>query len=227
MAFDKQYPDPCRWSFILPFFGFEREKETRFRSRGVYISDSDTLSGKRKVYGRESYDEDVFVRTKIPTGRERELEDEFIRIVSSSNEKLFAGIETSLEGFYRNKQSCKLPSFRPIFKIIAAILIGVWFLPYSYTFPLFKQRFGYDTASVLFVFPVPGTLFLAGWFIDKLRSRAYDRREDEILKGYSKLSYAQKEEIRQQYFAEMEKWYGKKAGAVLKEYAILKGYDRK
>ena len=32
---------------------------------------------------------------------------------------------------------------------------------------------------------------------------------------------------RRAYFADMEKKYGKEAGAVLKEYAILKGYDRK
>lgn len=240
MAFDRKYPDTSKWSFILPFFGFEREKETSFYSQGVYVSDANALSGKSKVYRSNAYDEYVYVRTNAPTGRARDLEDKFIRIVSSSDKTFLAGIDTSLSDFYRHmlsssKKFSSPPAFRWIFTIIAAILIGIWFLPYYFTFPIFVQRFGYEMGSALFVFPVPGTLFLIGWLIDKMRKRPYDRAYDraykeyqnEILNGYSKLSSVQKEEVRQQYFANMEKWYGKEAGAVLKEYAILKGYDRK
>ena len=229
MAFDKKYPDPCKWSFILPFFGFERDKETNFRSRGVYVTDTNSLSGKSKMYRSEAYQEDIYVRHTVPTGKARELEDKFLRLMSSSppKGKYYSYVTTSLESFYKSLQREKVPRFRPVFTIIFAILIGVWLSTYLYTFPIFEQRFGYDIGSVLFVFPVPAVLILTGLLIDHIRRRAHSRLEEKLLNGFSKLSHAEKEAVRQQYFADMEKHYGKQAGAVLKEYAILKGYDRK
>ena len=229
MIFSSQYSDSseCKFRNILPFFGFERDKETNFRSRGVYVSDANALSGKSKVYRRESYEEDVLVRKVTPTGKAWDLEAKFIQLASPFDGKRLPYISTSVKDFYCAEQRHKLGLFRPVFKTIAKILIGIWLLSYSYTFPLFKQQFGYDVGCVLFVFAVPGLLFLIGWLIDMIRENLYDRHLNEMKDGYSKLSGAQKEELRQQYFADMEKQYGKEAGAVLKEYAILKGYDRK
>lgn len=227
MAFDKKYPDPCKWSFILPFFGFERDKETNYRSRGVYVTDTNSLSGKSKMYRREAYQEDIYVRHTVPTGRARELEDKFMRLTSSYDKNQFAYITTSLKSFYVSAHSKKYKSPRLIFTIIAAILSGIWLLSYSYTFPFFKEQFGRDTGSVLFVFLVPGVLLLIGFLIDMLCGKMEDRRSKKIRQSYDRLTTSQKEAVRQQYFADMEKNYGKEAGAVLKEYAILKGYDRK
>lgn len=226
MAFDRKYPDSSKWSFILPFFGFEREKETNYRSRGVYVSDANALSGKSKVYRSESYEEDVFVRKVNPTGRLCELEEKFIQYASPFDGKYLPFICTSLKDFYCF-ECVKTRAFRPVFKTVSKILIVLWLLSYSYTFPLFEQQFGRDVGSVLFVFAVPGALFLIGWLIDMFRENIHDRHLSEMRNGYSKLNGTQKEELRQQYFADMEKKYGTAAGAVLREYAILKGYDRK
>lgn len=226
---------------ILPFFGFKTDTGYDSRTRGVYIHDSSARGGQRKVYGTESYEVSILYRKSMPTGKELELEDKFIELVSPKYQKRAfldgyfnalqtSPIETSLQEFYKTSIAIKhMRNPRLSFRWIPIVLTVIWFALYNITFPMFEQMFGYDVGAVLFVFPVPVLIWLIYAIVKNIFETAYDKKCRERRNAepaFNSLTKAKKEEVRQQYFAKMKRYYGPAAGAVLEEYAILKGYDR-
>ena len=209
-------------SCILPFFGFSYGSDTTSYTQGVYISDPDTLSGQRKVYGTHSLDVEVFSRNHIPEGRAKELEDRFIALVKKDDPWKMPYIPTSLCEYYNDHERS---SYAAVGCIVGIVLTVLWFVLYSFTFPPIEAMFGYDTGCVVFVFGAPialcvGTLIL-GAIADLIRKLAHKAPPE-----YWELTAAEKASAKEKYFAHMADRYGSEAGAVLKEYAILKGYDQ-
>ena len=250
MAFNSKYVPSYEGSLsscILDFFGFEHSKEYSSYSQGVYVSDSNEISGQRKEYRSHITEREIFVRKTTPTGKALELENKFIKLIENDPKWQYRGPfgktfdpcrtmnkPTSLAEYYKlhcfrsvNKNITR-PSSR-IFFIIAAIICGIWFLPYSYIFPVFEAKFGYDIGSVLYVFPVPGIAFLSAIIIKSIRQSRYEKkllRAKASFPEFSKLNSVKKAEIRQKYLDDMDSFYGKEAGDFLREYAKLKGYDK-
>lgn len=211
-------------SCILPFFGYEYGSDTDTYTQGVYISDSDTLSGQRKVYGTHSLEVEVFSRKAPPAGKELELENQFIRHASNSGDPWkMPYIQKSLREFY---DDVVVPPPAASFGCVTGIVLAVlWFLFYKFTFPPIEKMFGYDMGCVMFVFVAPIVICLVscalGGIVDLIK-----KITKKSSKKYYDLTATEKNEVRQKYFALMSDRYGEKAGAALKEYAILKGYDR-
>ena len=240
MPFDTKYKPNgyTLYGGILPFFGFKKDTDTTFYTQGVYVPDSDTLSGKRKEYRTHSREEEIYIRETTPSGKELMLENRFLILAkydqrfqsSSSGSKQFDPFQTpykctSLEEYYNSVYTYRpSPSFLPLL-IIAVVLCAIWFLPYSYIFPFFEQRFGYEMGCAIYVFPVPVIVILITLIIQKIRMGVYNRRKKAIPK-LSSLSYTEKAAVREKYLADMDVRYGKDYGDILREYAILKGYDR-
>ena len=212
-------------SCILPFFGFRYGSDTDSYTQGVYISDSNEISGQRKVYGTHSLEVEVFSRSSAPTGRAKELEDKFISLAKArgyENPWNMPYIPTSLRDYYNNNERSSYTAVGCFLSIVPIIL---WFVLYRFTFPPVEARFGYNTGCVVFVFGIPiaicvGTSLLGG-IVDLIRKLVH-----KAPPKYCDLTSEQRAAAREKYFAHMVDRYGSDAGAVLKEYAILKGYDR-
>ena len=243
MAFKDKYTGKksnMSYFCILPFFGFKTDTGFESRTRGVYVRDSEARSGQRKVYGSESYEVSILYRKSMPSGKELELEDKFIQAVSSKYQKRAfldgyfnalqtSPIETSLPKFYESSVGARIKLVPKFLRWIPIALTVVWLALYNILFPIFKQKFGYDLGSVLFVFPVPLLIWLIYAVVKNVLEdanyRSYQKQKN-TQPAYNSLTREQKENVRQQYFAQMKRLYGPEAGAILEEYAILKGYDR-
>ncbi len=216
----KKGPNSC----ILPFFGFDYGSDTDSYTQGVYISDPNERSGQRKVYGTHSLEVEVFSRKRTPEGKTLELEERFIHLASNSEDPWkMPYIHTSLQKFY---EDVIVPPSITSFGCVTGIILSVlWFIFYKFTFPPMEKMFGYDMGCVMFVFVAPIVICLAlsalGGIVDLIKKAA-----KKSAKKYYELTDEEKKEVQQKYFANMNERYGEKAGAILKEYAILKGYDR-
>ena len=208
-------------SCILPFFGFSYESDTSSYTQGVYVSDSDTLSGQRKVYRTHSLDVEVFSRNCTPEGRAKELEDRFIALAKKDDPWKMPYIPTSLREFYYDHMCT---SCATVGCLVGIVLTVLWFILYRFTFPPIEAMFGYDTGCAVFVFGAPITLcvgtLIFGAIVDFIRKLTHTAPPE-----YWALTVAEKAVAREKYFTYMTDRYGSEAGAVLKEYAILKGYD--
>lgn len=211
---------------ILPFFGFSHGSDSDTYTQGVYISDSDTLSGQRKVYGTHSVDVEVFSRSAEPTGKALELENKFIALVKKNKGMddpwKMPYVPTSMREYYDSHVKGNAVGSGCVLSIAAIIL---WFVFYNSIFPLFEAQMDYDSACVAFVFGGPIVLGLlgplGGWIFDLIR-KARKTAPPE----YWEMTPEQREAAKKKYFDHMTYLYGAEAGEVLKEYAILKGYVR-
>lgn len=212
-------------SCILPFFGFKYGSDTTSYTQGVYISDANELSGQRKVYGTHELEVEVYSRNNTPTGKALQLEEKFISLVGGSHKDPWKMpyMHTSLKEFYDDK--IVPPAVAVIGCALGVVLVVLWFILYSVTFPPVESMFGYDMGCVVFVFVAPIVICLIcaalGGIVDLIK-----KLTGKTVPKFQGASASEKQKARQQYFDHMVSTYGEQAGAVLKEYAILKCYDR-
>lgn len=217
---------------ILPFFGFtyNTEKIKRWTKEGGEITLSQNSFGDYKVgqnptyYRDASYEVIIFNRKNEPIGKERALENRFIELAIESgkyqdptgrfDERRLPYIPNSLSSYYYNNV---LPDdsgrFIYLFPLLAFLVCSLISVLRNGDSNFVIER------DALFVIGLPIVFFFVGWLVDYIRKKQIDRKELKTL------TQKEKDKIKLMYFNHMKKIYGEEIGEVLKEYAILKGYD--
>ena len=201
-------------SCILPFFGFVRSSGSREYTQGVYVPDPNAWSGQSKMYKTHSKETEHFSRHLKPSGKEAELEKQFVDLCA--NKKHYQRKAYGLDGSFITVNPWRMPH------------IPTSVEEYYIYRPLRLHRL---TPKLALLWLFSGPLFLIlpwiTFFIFLLR-KIINGIERILAKihPYSKMSPKEKEWWRQNYFRYMKRVYGRKAGAILQEYAILRGYDR-
>lgn len=251
MPFSDVYRKEKYSDSILSFFGYKCEEVEASYQQGVWLDDDHAIGGKSKVYRTQTYKLKQLTRKRPPSTKELELEDKFIASIINTEkfknkikigaiygEKYFdptdfPPILTSVSKYYDNMDLLlNAPKHMPlhVFTIISVVLCVIWFALYSFTFPIFEQIMGYDFGCVVFVFVVPILILLIFAIIRKIFSNKEDKKFSEYFrtaKSFHSLSKEHQDNVRQRYLQHMSNFYGEEAGKILKEYAILKGYDKK
>lgn len=244
MPFDNIYriEKKSEESCILQIFGFKKEKRESSYLQSVYVSDDDTLSGKRKVTRSHSYEVHEWKRKNNPSGKELELENKFVEAIKKDDRfyskdplgrKVFdplktATVHTSLRDYYENwERALSGPSinYTRWVHIGIIVLFIAWFALYSFIFPVFEQIFGHDAGAAVYVFVAPIIFLLMYWgvfsFVSWREDIAYQKHQNP-LPAYDFLSEKEIDDLRQRYFAYLERVYGKEAGEILGQYIQLK-----
>ena len=241
MGFKNEYRyNPGKYGYglagetILPFFGFtyDTEKIKSWKKEGGEITLSQNSFGDYKVgqnptyYRDTSYEVIIFRRKNQPMGREIALENRFIELARKSgkykrinadglsaeefDERRLPGIPNSVTEYYCRRV---LPSnsgvFKYVFPILAFIVFAIIFKPIEGS-----ESFARD---MVFTIGLTTIFFFIGWLIDHIREKQ--------IKDYGTMTEEEKNKIKVMYFNYMKQVYGEEIGEVLKEYAILKGYD--
>ena len=207
-------PESC----ILPFFGFKYDTESDSYTQGVYVSDPDKLSGLSKVYGTHSIKVEFFYRDKKPTGEALRLEERFLALQKDKNPWNMKYIEPGISKFYTPWNAPRVGF------LISVVLTVLWFVLLNYTHPLCIHMFGEELDSFIFLFVAPIVITMASFIFSGIIFLILKILGIAPPKRYCDLSEEQKEKVRKKYFERMVHIYGAEAGAILKEYAILKRY---
>ena len=112
--------------------------------------------------------------------------------------------------------------------LIALLLFVPWFALYSFIYPVFERALGQGGGAAAYVFGVPLLFLLIYWgaykFFDRRASLAYQKYQQSTPSYYS-LSEKEQEDLKQRYYAYLERAYGEEAGKVLKQYFQMKNYQ--
>lgn len=225
---------------ILHFFGFHYTTDTSSYSQTVWISDSYSRTGQSAVTGRHEDQLEGYKRYGTPTGKAGELEDRFVRLAKNRgiyNSKDVLGSEyldpskmpvlpLSLREYYDKHVSAPGDDEFVMGCLFGVLASALWLLVYFFVPPLSALIFGSpESTNTALLYGGPIAFCLIGYIIGKARETKL-RKQYGIKVPYEHLTQSDKEAQRQAYFDYMSKQYNNEMGAVLKEYAILKGYDQ-
>lgn len=212
-------------STILPFWGFTYDTYSDSYVHTINVRDSTTKSGWSKASGIEYKKGERFVR-KGSAGYE---ESRFTALVHKNDKDIWDTpyIPLSVREYYERCITSPAGWIGAIGGCLGIIAAVLWLLLCDvFTRQLLMSWMGdSEWFDVVFVFVCPVAICLAIWIftiILAIIARTITGSE----KTYVELSTEEKEIYREKYLASMVKKYGKKAGAILQEYAKLKGYDK-
>lgn len=204
-------------STILPFFGFKYETSETPYTQTVWVSDSYSRTGRSAVSNTEYDKHEHFVRTETAS----DLERRFCALIDKPNRDIWytTYIPTSVQEYYENLCTAEKTGRKKgcLFAVVSFFLVLV-------VVSGFLKNVIDDDIRGLLLIGVPTAFGLFGKFLDISKEK---RVESYLNKHpYHSLSAEAKERMRKSYFAYMTAVYGAEAGAILQEYAKLKGYDR-
>lgn len=215
---------------LLEFFGFEYRTWESPYTQNVWIDDSSYLGGKRRISNTEYDRSEGYSRAQTPTGRAAELENQFVQLQGESFNPLSSPyIPTSVMEYY---DSLPFPgkAEASIGCASGVLLSIVWLLLGKFTLPLITEWFGVvklggtEVNGLIWFFVTPIVVCLIttaiGGIIQGILRAKYGKKPE-----YWKLSVKEKEQYRQEYLSEVAGSFSGEAGKILKEYAILRGYD--
>ena len=224
-------------STILPFFGFHYEKGSKPYQQTVYIYDSNALSGKSPMTRTEYDHTESFYRVVEPSGKEKELEDRFCALLGNKDIFKTKYIPTSFSE-YKSEKSHSSGGVGCGFGCLLSVLLTVaWFVLFNVLFPhmerIVEARVPLgntfesvdEAASVIYILAMP-LVFILFSAIVTLIINITSRIIKKIKKAPQKTPEEIEKELKESYFNSMIWGYSSEQAAILREYAILKGYDK-
>ena len=216
---------------LLEFFGFKYEKWTSSYTQRVWSKDDRYIGGGYYLAGNENDHYEGYRRATRPSGRAAELENRFIELRGSSFDPLKSYYEKKSVKEYYEGLSFPGELGAALGCSFGAILGVIWVVLYKYTYPFLHSITGtvlYEHTNVTnLIWLVCGPLviwlvcLLVGGLTQLLRRIKYGKK-----RKYSELTTEEKMQYRQEYLDKLESSYSGESGQILKEYAILKGYDK-
>ena len=216
---------------LLEFFGFTYQTWESPYTQSVWINDDSYIGGKRKVSNTEYDKYEGYERKHSPSGKEAELEDRFVKLQSSSFDPLASKyLPVSVKDYYDGL------SFPGEFEAgigcgVGIVLTVLWIVLHHFTHPFLKNWLGtvmlngVNMLDAIWLFVVPIVICLIttliGGVVQGIRRAKNGKRTK-----YQDLSNEMRKALRDEYLKSLSSAFPGEAGEILKEYAILKGYDR-
>lgn len=209
----------CTKSSILTFFGYRYnvENQSSLKTHGgdyFYNSSKNAIQQTATVLVSDSHYYQVFYRFRGPSGRLAELESQFCHLFKGDLTDSHS-LYTSVQKHYEVLGDSPLRTFLTVFtRIICASYVLLFLFAHMTGHTDTMPEFERGLASLLFLICL-AFFFLCGlFFLEWIKP-----------KKWGKLSRKQKEAWRTKYLNDITRWYPGKVGEILKEYAILQGYD--
>lgn len=231
VKYEESYKLPEKNKTILPFFGYSYRRQTtsskRWHDGGYSITQtgSDTYEVKKNPNYSDSYyyDNAIFYRDFFPDSAHRALED---RIYKKLKNKYVSKDENGYKEFdpfktpylgtsakeYYEKNACTNSLLDYLTCLV--IIVGIIVIIISFLMSKFALLFG--TLGICL-------LYLAVWvLVNESKTKKYLKSHP-----YSSLTPEEREDWRQKYLTSLAICIGdEELGALIKEYAVLRGYDR-
>ena len=219
---------------FLSFWGFEcksdSETSTHRRDDGYsakFVSDNKIKIQKESHTVTSKVYWDEYRRKHQPTAKEKDLENRFYNLLHEKNKGDYFWIEKtpyfyeSAKGIYEAKRDKISAIIGSIISGIIVLLIVAWLCSIFGTFEVFYVMAVLWLPILIGVCLCMGILtllwLLISWLVKCVISF--------ILPPYHRLSFAKKSKLRENYLKSLTVGIPE-ADAILREYAILRGYDK-
>ena len=214
---------------ILEFFGFKYEKWTSGYTQRVWSKDDRYVGGGYYLTGNENDHYEGYRRATSPSGRAAELENRFIELRGEYYDPLKAPYEKkSVKEYYDGLPFPGQDEW--VSGCGFGILISViWWILCAFTRGLINAWAEKNEIShiwLICILLVPFVVCMIGTILGKIK-QIMNRKKYGVKTPYCDLTREEKERYREEYLNKLESSYkGGEEGRILKEYAILKGYDK-
>ena len=170
-----------------------------------------------------------YSRSYTPTQKEEELENRFAKLQGEYFEPMKKPYEfKSVKEYY---DSLDFPGKNEAFDgCLNSFLIAIgWVILCAIVMPLLNWNSVNRILNISFICIcfgiIPIVIWLLGIIIGSILQKSRRKKYGERIE-FEKISTEEKERYRQEYLSKLETSYSSESGKILKEYAILKGYDK-